>query len=283
MGRPSWDSEASAALNKVPFFVRGLVRRKVEDRVISRGGSAVTAADFREAEARFKAVMGGKSEDKLKTMLPQDNEPGAEMVVVETCHNELSGCPNVLIDTSTWRRAVEEWLEKNDVSERLRRRLDDEKILYHHKLKVAVSGCPNGCCRPQIADIGFVGTLRPEADPELCTGCGQCQKVCPDRAIAIEDDHPVFDREACLGCLKCSEICPTEAISVSAPRARLLMGGKLGRHPHLADVVDEYADQTEAIERAARVVDYYIEHAESRERFADFWLREPGRKSPSGV
>ena len=83
-----WDSEAEQALKRVPFFVRAMVRRKVSERVAGRGGDQVTFADFQEAEARFKAVMGGKSEEELKSMVPAENAEGVEMFLIEGCHHD---------------------------------------------------------------------------------------------------------------------------------------------------------------------------------------------------
>lgn len=272
-----WDKEAEKALRRAPVFVRGMVRRKVEERVSRGGGSRVTLADFREAEARFRAVMGGKSRDELQGMMPQPNRPGAEMVALEVCHNELSGCPNPLINTSEWKEAVEKWAKEKNLSERLRSRIKEDNILYHHKLRISISGCPNGCSRPQIADIGIVGSVRPDVAPALCAHCGACAGVCPDAAIRVNGTAggapPVFDREKCQGCLKCRDICPAAAISLSPAGVRMLAGGRLGRHPRLAEVYGEFNEKTEALEVLTGLVDVYIENAGPDERFADFTAR----------
>ena len=149
----AWDPEAREALKRVPALVRGLARRKVEQRVAAAGGARVSLADFAEAEARFRAVMGGRSEKELASLLPAPNRPGARMVVLETCRAGLSDCPNVLLDTEPWRAAIEAWLAEDKVSERLRARVEEDSVLFHHKLRIALSGCPNGCSRPP--DRGF--------------------------------------------------------------------------------------------------------------------------------
>lgn len=275
-----WEREAEQELSRVPFIVRPLVRRKVEERVRARGERKVRFADFKEAEAKFHSVSAGKSSHELEQMMPRPNEVGAPLVMIETCHNELSHCPNVLIKTADWRSAVEDWAKAKNVSERLRSRVKGDKVFFHHKLKIAIAGCPNGCSRPQIADFGLAGLARPEAEPALCAQCGACAEVCPDAAITVDDAPPVFDRVACQGCKKCRDICPDQAISLSAPGVRLLVGGKLGRHPRLAEVAGEVRTPAELVPQLDRMVNDYLEQAKPEERFADFWARTRKERQP---
>lgn len=273
MAKLSWDVEAKAALGRVPFFVRPLARRKVEERARQSGAARVTLAHLQEAEARFRSVLGGKSQAELQSMMPQPNQPGARLLVVEACHHELSGCPNVLLHTAPWREALEAWARDSDISERLRRRVKGDRILHYHKLRVAIAGCPNACSRPQIADVGIVGFVRPRVDPDGCTVCGACAEVCPDKAIIVEGAPPRFDREACQGCLRCSEACPKDCILLSEPRARVLVGGKLGRHPHLAEPFQDVGVPEDLVAMLDELVGDYLDRAAPRERFASFCVR----------
>lgn len=268
-----WEHAAEQALAGVPFFVRGLVRKKLEERVRNHGGMVVTLADFREAEARFRTLSAGKSDDELQRLMPRDNRPGVEMVVIEECHHAMSQCPNVLVDTAVWKQVVERWCRERDISERLRCRVPGETVLLHHKLRIVIAGCPNGCSRPQIADIGLVGYVRPSVVPESCTACGACATVCPDVAITVADAPPLFNATTCQGCLRCRNTCPHTCIHLTNPGIRVLLGGKLGRHPHLAAVAGEMDYETDVIALLDQVVDDYFDHAKSEERFADFMLR----------
>jgi uncharacterized protein (DUF362 family)/Pyruvate/2-oxoacid:ferredoxin oxidoreductase delta subunit len=56
--------------------------------------------------------------------------------------------------------------------------------------------------------------LRPEADPELCTGCGTCVDQCPVSALSLRDSIPEVDAAACITCFCCQEICPEKAITL---------------------------------------------------------------------
>lgn len=47
-----------------------------------------------------------------------------------------------------------------------------------------------------------------EYDPEKCTGCGACARICPSQAITMKEGKPVLNREACTLCGKCENFCP---------------------------------------------------------------------------
>jgi len=269
-----WEKDAEKELKRVPFFIRSFVRKKVEERVEKfQGKSVVCLADFKEAEVHFRSVRGDKSESELRAMMPVENQPGVKMVIIETCHNKLSNCPNVLIDTDEWRKALEDWARENDISERIRARIKNDKIYYHHKFRISISGCPNACSRPQICEVGIVGTIKPELYPDDCTFCGKCEKACPDLAIRVDNCPPVFDFSACLGCKKCFEACRNWCIKLSKPRAKLLMGGKLGRHPHLGQIVAEVSTPLDLLSIIDSALNTYLENGREDERFSDFWIR----------
>lgn len=268
-----WEAAARERLMRVPFFVRSLVKKKVEERVRDAGGDRVGLSDFEAAEARFRQIRGNKSDAELETMLPQDNRPGVSTVILETCQNKLSHCPNVLQDTDRLQEMVESCLTDLDASERLRRRIEDEQVLYHHKLRLAVAGCPNGCSRPQIADFGLISYVVPAFDAELCTACGACAEACPDQALIVEDGPPLWDAARCQGCTKCRDACQSGAVSLGAPGVRLLVGGKLGRHPHLAEPVMQGPDMDQVRDRISGLIEQFLTQAQPGERFADFYLR----------
>ncbi len=56
--------------------------------------------------------------------------------------------------------------------------------------------------------------LRPQADPELCTACGNCVEHCPVAALSLEGSLPQVDADTCITCFCCQEICEEKAITL---------------------------------------------------------------------
>ena len=53
----------------------------------------------------------------------------------------------------------------------------------------------------------------PLIDAARCTGCGECERLCPTKAVAVHENlamivHPL----ACTYCELCESYCPTGAI-----------------------------------------------------------------------
>ena len=65
------------------------------------------------------------------------------------------------------------------------------------------------------ATIHGLTLLRPQANPELCTGCGTCIDQCPVSALCMSDDLPKVDVDTCISCFCCQEMCPEKAITLS--------------------------------------------------------------------
>jgi len=69
--------------------------------------------------------------------------------------------------------------------------------------------CPAGVCRNLIRLVIL---------PELCNGCGACQRECPAGAISGEPKQlHVIDPAVCTRCRLCYDVCPTHAVVIRAP------------------------------------------------------------------
>jgi uncharacterized protein (DUF362 family)/NAD-dependent dihydropyrimidine dehydrogenase PreA subunit len=56
--------------------------------------------------------------------------------------------------------------------------------------------------------------LRPQADPDKCTGCGTCIAHCPMSALSMINNTPRVDANMCIACFCCQEMCPEKAITL---------------------------------------------------------------------
>lgn len=57
-----------------------------------------------------------------------------------------------------------------------------------------------------------VAATRYWVEPDRCSGCGDCDKVCPVNAVTIEDGVSHIDPETCIGCGLCQGVCTYDAI-----------------------------------------------------------------------
>jgi len=73
---------------------------------------------------------------------------------------------------------------------------------------------PNGhiFLTPDIEVRRSVEKLLPRVDPDLCSSCGTCAKLCQFGAIAVLGDRTLVFDELCHGCGLCTMACPQSAI-----------------------------------------------------------------------
>jgi iron only hydrogenase large subunit-like protein len=50
---------------------------------------------------------------------------------------------------------------------------------------------------------------------DICSGCSNCIKACPTKAIRLYNDNPECIRDKCIRCGECLRVCPTGAISTT--------------------------------------------------------------------
>jgi len=284
-----WDPAAAARLEKVPFFIRKKVKKQIEDYVQARGGLAVTDRDVTEARLALAAGRGGSSGveagpslhnargdlsaaelERIERMV----EEGAALEGLNTRFRQVkvcggaAGCPLSLIKDGEVAGSLAGIMDGAGLDRHLAGRIEGP-VLFHHKFRVAVSGCPNACSQPQIADFGVIGQSRPGRGEGSCTGCGACVETCREDALSLAGEGPVFDYSRCVYCGQCTGACPSGAIREEKSGFRVLLGGKLGRHPRLAETVLELAGEGELVKALERSLRLFMEQRRGRERMGD--------------
>lgn len=137
----------------------------------------------------------------------------------------------------------------------------------HGLLTISVSLCPNACTRPQIADIGLIGASKPAVAENRCSGCGCCVESCREGAVMLSDKPSPTFSERCLSCGACVRACPTGALREEYAGFRIMLGGRLGRHPRLATELAGIHSSQDALAQVAACLDRYLNREKRQSHF----------------
>jgi len=254
-----WQKSAEEALARVPFFVRKRVKKKVEEEATSLGALEVDLQHVKSCRQKF-----------LKNM---ENE--IQGFQVEQCFGS-NGCPNRAMTNDGLAQEIEKILVGKNFKEFLKKTVAGS-LKMHHQFRISISDCPNACSRPQIVDIGMIGCRRPIVGEEPCSQCGACAEVCKERAVVLTapGEFPILTNDKCVGCGQCIDLCPTGTIRELRSGYRLLLGGKLGRHPQLGGELSGVYSAEEVFSVINQCVDHYFKHNLCGERFGEILNRQP--------
>lgn len=247
-----WTAEAETAIKKVPFFVRKRVRARVESEARREGKSTVTMAEVNATQQRY--LTGMASEVK-----------GYQL---DACFGP-AGCPNQIQPGNALMEKIEGLLRAADLLGFLKSRgVTDLK--FHHEFRVTLADCPNACSQPQIKDVGILAAALPRIGAAECSGCEACTTACREAAISLDDaPRPVLQGHRCVACGKCIAVCPTGTITDGPRGYRVQLGGKLGRHPRLAQELPGLYDGATVVEIVAACLELYKERSIRGERFGE--------------
>ena len=248
-----WTIESEEAIKKVPFFVRKKVKARVEKEASLENKHEITIKEVESTQKRFLSNMS--SEIKGYQL---DNCFGA------------GGCPNRAVSGEDLRKRLEELLEDEKILGFLKENVKGS-LKFHHEFRISIAECPNSCSQPQIKDIGIIGALLPEISDEPCTMCGICVKVCKENAVTLleEKEEPEIDFSNCLACGKCIKVCSSKTIQEGKKGFRILLGGKLGRHPKLGVELDGIFSEYEVLAIVKKCIAYYKAESKNGKRFAE--------------
>jgi len=302
-----WEAEAEAALKRVPVFVRKMVRKRVEEYAEGKGCSAVTLAEIEEARSLFKQgrpprVMGkamtaaGNShpdaatkgstehdsvsfEDGVITServerLESLSERGtikAKHYVIKVCGAPF-GCPRQVVNPGQVMERLAKKIDGIGYGGWLEERVEGP-ILSHHKIRIALSGCPNACSQPQIQDFGVFGRAIPEQTEEPCIKCMECVEACREDCVEVINAEPIINYAKCVGCSDCARACPTGTLIAQRRGYSILVGGRMGRHPRFAEEIMHLASEDGVIMALEACLEICMANAEGEERFAKVFDR----------
>jgi anaerobic sulfite reductase subunit C len=248
-----WTTEAEAAIKKVPFFVRNRVRNRVHEEALKEGKQRITLTEVKATQKRF--LTGMQAEVK-----------GFQ---IDACFG-ASGCPHAIAPDWQLVDRLEEMLEKAELLDFLKS-LGIQELRFHHQFRAAVAGCPNACSQPQIKDIGIIAAHRPFCTDKFCTTCETCVNSCREDAITLDTQipGPIIDTRRCVACGSCIPVCPTGTIAVQVQGYRIQLGGKLGRHPQLANELPGIYDAETTLAIVGACIGFYKSASKKGERFGE--------------
>ena len=247
-----WTDEAEAAVKKVPFFVRKKVRARVEKEATDTGKTSVALSDVKATQARYRRQMSSE----------------VKGYQVDACFGS-SGCPHRTMASEALMEKVERVMADADLLGFLKSRVQGD-LKFHHEFRISIADCPNACSQPQIKDVGILGAVTPVFTDIPCTACGACTDACKEDAVVLSEtgEATAIDFERCVHCGSCMAACPTGTLESGKKGYRVLIGGKLGRHPRLARELPGIHDA----ETVVRMIDDFLAFYKSRstrgQRFA---------------
>jgi dissimilatory sulfite reductase (desulfoviridin) alpha/beta subunit len=143
-----------------------------------------------------------------------------------------------------------------------------------HKFKTTFSGCVIDCPRARETDLGFQGMVSPRLEDEKCTNCGICVRVCRDEALTMDaKELPVRDADRCTSCGDCIKSCPLDAMVPGRTGHAVYVGGKHGKHPHVAYPVAQLVPDDTVMDVIEATMDWYRQHGNTGERIGNTFDR----------
>jgi Fe-S-cluster-containing hydrogenase component 2 len=251
-----WDKDAEKAHEMLPIppMMGPYARLQTEKIARHKGLNCVTTDIVKETEKIYKDFMGEEKYEELKAFMngtgpaPQledelffDDENA--LYNIDVCFTKY-GENSTLVRNALkgMMRSVRSIMEEENLTE-IMADLTTGALHGASRFNVGMTGCPNCCVSPYMRDFGIIMQHRVDITDAECTQCGNCLKMCIDKAIKLTDDGPVIDRNLCAQCELCARDCPTGKLVVNERGFRVIAGGAGGRHPRLAVTIEDFTSK----------------------------------------
>ena len=247
-----WSDDAEAAVKKVPFFVRKKVRTRVEKEAADAGKTRVRLSDVKATQARYLNKMSS-------------DVKGYQL---DACFGS-GGCPHRAMASGGLMEKIQRVMADADLLGFLKSRVKGD-LKFHHEFRISIADCPNACSQPQIKDVGILGAATPGFTEIPCSSCGACSEACKEDAVVLSEsgEAKAIDFSRCVHCGSCLAACPTGTLEAGKTGYRVLIGGKLGRHPRLARELPGIHDEQTVVRMIRHFLDFYKSHSTHGQRFA---------------
>lgn len=149
-------------------------------------------------------------------------------------------------------------------------------IVLPNQFKIAVSGCPHQCVKPELNDIGIVGQFVPRIFLQNCMNCKECMvvKVCDRQAVYQADGKVHILTERCSHCGQCVGECPHGALNEGILGYKVILGGRWGKNPKQGKPLSKLIlGEEQLLSVVERAITLYQETGKEGEFFADMVQR----------
>lgn len=275
-----WDKEAVEEFVKMPLadvmketgkvFSEKLARKNKSDRVTlkeitimkkvyyDRVSEEVRNRELDKRIAEGETDLRERMEKSARAILKRE----IDLFTVDICHAKYFRCISQNIEVRELKKELEQKLRALQVSQMIADMLrDDERILAHHKIKISISGCVNGCTGPETSPFGVSGVAKPCVTDTDCSGCFVCVDRCRRNALVIRNQRPEIDEAQCDRCGNCIKFCPNGVFASEESGYRIFVGGKFGRFHHDGYELFKIADKEMLLESLEATIELIREES----------------------
>jgi len=231
-----WDIAAEKACEMLPIppMMGPYARLQAEKIARHKGLACVTTDIIKETEGIYSDFMGQEKVEQLRAFIAgtgpapelEDElffEDEAALYNIEVCYTKYGENSKIVRGIlKDMMRSIKSIMADENLTEIM---ADLSTVALHggSRFNLGMTGCPNCCVNPYLKDFGIILQHRVDITDAECTQCGNCLKMCMDKAIKLSDGGPIIDREVCAQCELCARDCPTGKLVVSARDSKLLL------------------------------------------------------------